>query len=287
MGANASSLSENSKPDSTRKKQAQNTKQQFSRSLSKPTVKNSSDNLPSNRSEKNCSPSEGKNSTKRNMKKQESFGRSNKNKSVIDAATEIDVLKIVRKNNHKKEDFELIDRCLLKHFFMRTLESDARNEIIKEMSLCKVDADTFIFRQDSIGNFFYIIKEGEVELYVNENHIKNLCAGESFGELALLHGASRSAGVKTVGITYLWCLERRNFRKIVDHINYLNYEENKRFIESIDIFTSIENEFKSILASNMIKEFYEKDKYIVKGNIIFINKLKQKILQITLLNNLY
>lgn len=192
-----------------------------------------------------------------------------KTKTQIDAATELDVLKIVKKNNHEFEDYEHIDNCLVKHFFMRCLEKDARMEIIKEMSLCKIDADTFIFRQDSMGNFFYIIKEGECELFINENYIKNIKAGETFGELALLHRAPRSGSVKTVGVVYVWCLERRNFRKIVDHINYMNYEENKRFINSIPILLNIENDLKSILASNLIKEFYDKDKVIVKGKINF------------------
>ncbi len=191
----------------------------------------------------------------------------NKTKTQIDAASEIDVLKIVKKNNHDYEDCSLIDNCLVKHFFMRCLEPEARSEIIREMSLCKIDSDTFLFRQDSMGNFFYIIKEGECELFINENYIKKIKSGESFGELALLHGAPRSGSVKTYGITYVWCLERRNFRKIVDHINFMNYEENKRFINSIPILANIENDLKSILASNLIKLFYDKDKSIVKGII--------------------
>ena len=120
-----------------------------------------------------------------------------------------------------------------------------------------------------MGNFFYIIKEGECELFINNNYIKNLRAGDSFGDLALLHGAPRSGSVKTVGIMFVWCLERRNFRKIVDHINFLNFEENKKFISSIPILCNIENEMKSVLASNLIKLYYDKDKVIVKGKFFF------------------
>jgi hypothetical protein len=47
----------------------------------------------------------------------------------------------------------------------------------------------------------------------------------------------------------------------------MNYEENKRFINSIPILANIENDLKSILASNLIKLFYDKDKSIVKGII--------------------
>jgi len=203
----------------------------------------------------------------RNLCKKAKLIITKSNKIQLDAASELDVLKVIKRNNCNFDDYELIEECFVKHFFMRCLDQDARSEIIKEMSLCKIDADTFVFRQDSLGNFFYIIKEGECKLIVNENHIKNLKAGESFGELALLHGAPRSGSVKTIGITYVWCLERKNFRKIADHINNLNYEENKRFINSIPILVNIESDLKSILASNLMKVYFDKDKTIVKGNL--------------------
>lgn len=218
-------------------------------------------------------------SSTQDIKKSRNNGKKSKlfiakeSKSQIDAATELDVLKVIKRNNHNFDDHELIEECLVKHFFMRSLEQDARTEIIKEMSLCKIDAETFIFKQDSLGNFFYIIKDGECKLFVNENHIKNLMAGDSFGELALLHGAPRSGSVKTLGVTYVWVLERKNFRKIVEHINEINYEENKRFINSIPILVNIESDLKSILASNLIKVFFDKDKTIVKGKNNYINMI--------------
>lgn len=186
-------------------------------------------------------------------------------KNCLEEKKEMDVLKIIKKNNHEFADRELINDCLDRHFFMRCLDDEARTEIIKEMSLCKIEQATYVFKQDSMGNFFYIIKEGECDLFINENHIKTMRSGESFGELALLHGAPRSGSVKTKQVVFVWCMERRNFRKIVDHINYCNYEENKKFVSCIPMLMNIENDMKSILSSNLIKEFYDKDKVIVKG----------------------
>jgi hypothetical protein len=179
--------------------------------------------------------------------------------------TELDVLNIKKRNNHDFEDNDLINACLMKHFFMRSLDKDARTEIIKEMTLCQVDADTIVFKQGSMGNFFYIIKEGDLDLYLNDVYTKTIVTGESFGELALLHGAPRSGTVKTKSSVLLWCLERRNFRKIMDHINLINYEENIKFISSIPILANIDADLKSVLASNLLKEFFDTDKYIVRG----------------------
>jgi cGMP-dependent protein kinase len=190
--------------------------------------------------------------------------------------SEVDILQIVKVNNYDYDDYDMINNCIVKHFFMRILDKEARNEIIKEMTLCKVDKGQTIFKQGSIGNFFYIVKEGELQLYINDVFIKNLYEGDNFGELALLHGANRSGAVTAKIDCLLYCLERRNFRKIVEHIKQMNYEENKKFINSIGILTNIEPDSKSNLASNLIKEHHEAGKFIVKegeiGNCLYIIK---------------
>ena len=189
---------------------------------------------------------------------------------------ESEVLSIQMKHNRLCEDKELIDNCIIKHFFMRTLEKAARLEIIKEMSFATVPSNTIIFQQGTPGNFFYILKVGTVELYIDGKKIKTFSVGESFGELALLHGAPRSGTVKAITECGLWVLERKNFRKIVDHITKMNFEENKTFIQSVPILNSIEHYQQAILCVSLIKETFEEGKLIVKegesANCIYIVK---------------
>jgi cAMP-dependent protein kinase regulator len=122
---------------------------------------------------------------------------------------------------------------------MRNLQKTARKEIAKQMSLGFMPANSFIFKQGEVGNFFYILKSGSIELYINSNPVKLMSKGESFGDLALLHGAVRSGTVKTLEDTELWCLERNKFRTVTDYINRQNFEENKSFIQSITILSKI------------------------------------------------
>ncbi len=103
------------------------------------------------------------------------------------------------------------------------------------MSLCSVDSGTVLFKQGNIGFFFYILREGSVDLYINEELKKTIKTKESFGELALLHNSPRSGTVKATKNCEFWVLERKNFRKIVEFISQINYEENKKFIQSIPI----------------------------------------------------
>lgn len=132
------------------------------------------------------------------------------------------------------------------------------------MTLCLVQSGEPVFCQGTLGSFFYIVKKGQLDLHINNQFIKDLKDGDSFGELALLHGAPRSGTIKAVTDTYLWVLERKNFRKIINHINYINFEENKKFVDSIPILANIENDQKSLLCSNLIKGIYSPGMPIVK-----------------------
>ena len=175
------------------------------------------------------------------------------------------IITIIKKNNKNNEDKELINNCLMKHFFMKDLEEQTRNEIIKEMILALVKENTYIYKQGGIGNYFYILKEGKIEIIPqNKSKIKELHIGESFGELALLHEAKRPESARTITECYLWIMERKNFKKIVEYITKKNYEENKQFIESIPILSNIDNTQKSLLCSSLYKESFDEGKYIVR-----------------------
>ena len=178
--------------------------------------------------------------------------------------TEQEVLKIKKKHNKDLEDKELIENVILKHFFIRNLEKQARLEIVKEMSLAKVKKDQIVFRQGSAGNYFYILKKGTCVLII-DNEIKNTFnVGDSFGELALLYESSRKGSLKTTTDCSFWILERKNFKKIIDHINKQNFEENKTFIQSIPILSNLDHEQIAILSTSLLKEKFDEQQIIVK-----------------------
>lgn len=61
--------------------------------------------------------------------------------------------------------------------------------------------------------------------------------------MALLYGAPRSASVKTKdGIsvyyieTFFWCIDRATFRAAVEELVQKEYDDNRKFIDSIKFF---------------------------------------------------
>lgn len=65
--------------------------------------------------------------------------------------------------------------------------------------------------QGDIGDRFYLIEEGQVEVFEHGEFRRHEGPGESFGEIALLHDVPRTATVRTTVDSRLLALEREQF----------------------------------------------------------------------------
>lgn len=74
-----------------------------------------------------------------------------------------------------------------------------------------VPAGEDVIVQGELGDRFYVIEQGEVEVFENGAFRRKEGPGESFGEIALLRDVPRTATVRTTGPTRLLALERDQF----------------------------------------------------------------------------
>lgn len=78
-------------------------------------------------------------------------------------------------------------------------------------------ANEVIFHENELGNSFYIILSGSVDVFSEKanKHLTTLHAGDFFGELSLLLGIPRSATVQTVEETVLFVVPRSGLQKLL------------------------------------------------------------------------
>jgi hypothetical protein len=82
----------------------------------------------------------------------------------------------------------------------------------------EVDAGNEVITQGDVGDRFYLIDRGRVEIFEDGTHRRFQADGESFGEIALLRGEPRSATVRTTERTALLALDRDHFiAAVTDH----------------------------------------------------------------------
>ncbi|MFC1746525.1 cyclic nucleotide-binding domain-containing protein [Candidatus Riflebacteria bacterium] len=82
-------------------------------------------------------------------------------------------------------------------------------------------ADEYLFKQGDIGDAFYIIKSGNIDILQidstsgEEKVIVSLSSGEFFGEMALVQGAPRSASAKAVTEATMLVVKKSDFEMLL------------------------------------------------------------------------
>lgn len=174
------------------------------------------------------------------------------------------------------EDLKIIHSALEKHFIFSNLTETQIQAITNEMQYFVYPMQKIIFEQGSIGDNFFIIAKGKVEVVINLKVAAVLNVGDSFGEVALLHDTPRTATIITLQETVLWGLDRITFRKILQNMNVQKFSENLVFIENVQMFRTLTKKQKESLANAMTLETYKSGHRILRegdtGDFMFIIK---------------
>lgn len=174
------------------------------------------------------------------------------------------------------QDYLLIYKSLTKHFIFKNLSKEQQDTIMNAMKYYCLPSNSLVIEQGKPGNNFFVIASGTLEVLQNGAKINSLSAGDSFGEMALLQDKPRSATVKTVSLCNLWGVDRSTFRKAVQSINEANYEQNKNFLENVEIFKRLTNRQREALLTSVAVVNYSDGQAIVKegdtGDLFYLIK---------------
>ena len=217
--------------------------------------------------------------------KLENYTSSKNNLIILESTTEKDKeavalekgnMKLLNKHNKECKDSNLIDDCLISHCFLRALEKQARQEIIKEMSLFFVKANVEVFKQGNPPGCFYILRQGTCDIIVDDEKKDILQKGNYFGDSALLYGTNREYTLRTSTDCYMWVMDKKNFRKVIEHILHITYEDNNLSIGKLPIFSITSHDQKIKLANNIYRQTHLENKPIFNkdslSNCIYILK---------------
>ncbi len=164
-------------------------------------------------------------------------------------------LKVIEKS---ESELARIRTLMGNNMFFSHLDEQQMKTIQDTMFLTEhADGDVIIRQGDEDGDKFYCIDSGVVDIFINEGEerklVKTCEAGDSFGELALLYGAPRAASCIANGDVRLWTLDRISFKKILMKTTIEVREVNKRFIEMVPLFSSLD-EYEVLTISDALHE---------------------------------
>merc|ERR1739848_752681 len=131
-----------------------------------------------------------------------------------------------------------------------------------------------IIKQGNEGDNFYIIDQGEVEVYVNGEKVLNIGEGGSFRELALIYGTPRAATVKAATDVKLWGIDGDSYRRILMGSTIRKRKMYEEFLSKVSILENLDKWERLTVADSLESGSFEDEEVIVKqgeqGNDFYI-----------------
>ena len=97
----------------------------------------------------------------------------------------------------------------------RSLDVAAASRLAAEGQWRRVGPGEDVIRQGDVGETFYVVQSGQLEVLRDGAAVATLRAGDHFGEIALLHDVPRTATVRALTPARLFALPRAAFDRVV------------------------------------------------------------------------
>ncbi len=123
---------------------------------------------------------------------------------------------VIMRQEHYKEILTILSNIPV----FNGLDDSELEEIVPLLEPQVYPPDVQIIEEGSTGDSMFIIKKGTVNVSKSENsnekvNLGNIYSGSYFGELSLIDNLPRSATVRTVDETEIFCLNKSNFDNLL------------------------------------------------------------------------
>jgi len=157
-----------------------------------------------------------------------------------------------------------LSKAIAKNVLFSHLDENERSDIFDAMFPSSAMPGEIIIKQGNEGDNFYIIDQGEVEIYVNGEKVLNIGEGGSFGELALIYGTPRAATVKAASDVKLWGIDRDSYRRILMGSTIRKRKMYEEFLAKVSILENLDKWERLTVADALEATSFEDGDDVVK-----------------------
>lgn len=110
----------------------------------------------------------------------------------------------------------------------------------------------YVFKQGEIGSCFFLILNGKVKVEIDDKFVRELDKGQTFGEMALLLRAARSASIACEGPNCEFLIMKPSlYRKTLQKMKLEEESRNAEAIKTVPMFSCLTNKQKHTLANTI------------------------------------
>ncbi|XP_072799610.1 cAMP-dependent protein kinase type I-beta regulatory subunit isoform X2 [Vicugna pacos] len=181
--------------------------------------------------------------------------------------TEEDAVSYVRKVIPKDyKTMTALAKAISKNVLFAHLDDSERSDIFDAMFPVTHIAGETVIQQGDEGDNFYVIDQGEVDVYVNGEWVTSISEGGSFGELALIYGTPRAATVKAKTDLKVWGIDRDSYRRILMGSTLRKRRMYEEFLSKVSILESLEKWERLTVADALEPaQFEDGERIVVQG----------------------
>lgn len=158
----------------------------------------------------------------------------------VDQSTGPVTKKVIPKEPAALAELEL---SVKSNFLFNSLPSEQLKEVLDAMEEKVYAAGDTIIKEGDDGDYFYVIGSGQCEVFItgknNGAAVRSLKHGDSFGELALMYNAPRSATINANGPVKCWALDRATFRRTILASGQARRKSYEQFLANVDLLKSL------------------------------------------------
>jgi len=166
------------------------------------------------------------------------------------------------------EVIKFIDSSLADNFIFTSLSDVERGLLINAMQPEIVKAGAAIINQGDVGDYFYVVADGQIHFVVNGVNVGSATRGASFGELALLYDSPRAATCIANSDCQLWKVDQKTFRYMLANNTATNQRGIMHVLKKVEFFDGLDaaalNKVADALTSIV---FQDGEKIINKGDV--------------------
>uniref|UniRef100_A0A8B9FTN1 cAMP-dependent protein kinase type I-alpha regulatory subunit n=1 Tax=Amazona collaria TaxID=241587 RepID=A0A8B9FTN1_9PSIT len=194
-------------------------------------------------------------------------GRRRRGAISAEVYTEEDAASYVRKVIPKDyKTMAALAKAIEKNVLFAHLDDNERSDIFDAMFPVTYIAGETVIQQGDEGDNFYVVDQGEMDVYVNSEWATSVGEGGSFGELALIYGTPRAATVKAKTNVKLWGIDRDSYRRILMGSTLRKRKMYEEFLSKVSILESLDKWERLTVADALEPvQFEDGQKIVVQG----------------------
>ena len=153
-----------------------------------------------------------------------------------------------------------------KNDLLSGMSDEQKAIVVSAMIEVVCEKDDVIISQGEDGDHFYLVDEGQYEVFLHatgDTVQATFESGKSFGELALLYNSPRAATIKCKNGGVLWALERKAFRHVMVSAGAGDAAKAENFLKTVEILSPLTDAQRASLAEAMEETKFGDGEYVV------------------------